>query len=93
MGQGLFCRRTNEVLKEICLFYNGQYPFDIGFVSKRLESGKATTHGYPWDNSKCNAVVTVDLFLAWTGPEKASDDFPARVPPSIQYFQGSYSSP
>lgn len=79
----------DEPTKEICLFlfYNGQYPFDIAFVSKRLESGMATTHEYPCDNSKCNAVVTVDFFLAWTGPEKASDDFPARVPPSIQYFK------
>lgn len=71
------------------LFHNSYFPFDITFQND-FKSGKGTMDEYPKDNSKCNAVATFDLFLAWTGREKASDYYPPRVLPSIQYLQGSY---
>lgn len=56
------------------------------FFQNDFKSGKATTYEYPRDNFKCNAFATFEFF-AWIGPEKASDDYFDRVPPSIQYFQ------
>jgi hypothetical protein len=73
------------------LFYNRYYPFDITFQGDFSE-GQATMYEYPKDDSKCYVVATFTLILAWTGREKAIDYYPARVLPSIQYFQGTYNN-
>jgi hypothetical protein len=72
------------------LFYNRYYPFDVTFENN-FKYGQVTMYEYPKDDPKCYVAATFSLTLVWTGREKASNYYPARVLPSIQYFQGIYN--